>query len=73
MTKFYFSKLKQFADDNFEFDEDGRKFFKRVGNTVGEEEIVCDEQFPFFPVFSKDLYSRHVKTRTCLGKDYCSD
>ena len=28
------SKLKEFADDEFKFDENGRKFSKRVGNTV---------------------------------------
>ena len=28
------SKLKEFADDNFKFDENGRKFSKRVENTV---------------------------------------
>ena len=28
------SKLKEFADNNFKFDENGRKFFKRVENTV---------------------------------------
>ena len=27
------------ADDNFKFDENGRKFFKRVENTVGKGEI----------------------------------
>ena len=30
------SKLKEFADDNSKFDENGGKFFKRVGNTVGK-------------------------------------
>ena len=29
------SKLKQFADDNFKFDENSRKFSKQVENTVG--------------------------------------
>ena len=29
------SKLKQFADNNFKFDENSRKFSKRVENTVG--------------------------------------
>ena len=43
------SKLKEFADDNFEFDENGRKFFKRVENTVGKGEIACYEQFLPFP------------------------
>ena len=33
------SKLKQSADDNFKFDEDSRKFSKRVENTVGKGEI----------------------------------
>ena len=33
-------KLKEFADDNFKFDENGRKFSKRVENTVGKGEIV---------------------------------
>ena len=28
------SKLKQFADDNFKFAENGRKFSKQVENTV---------------------------------------
>ena len=33
MTNFKSSKLKEFADDNFEFDDNGRKFSKRVENT----------------------------------------
>ena len=43
------SKLKKFADDNFEFDKNGKKFFKQVENTVGKGEIACYEQFLFFP------------------------
>ena len=39
----------EFADDNFEFDEYGRKFFKRVENTVGKGEIARYEQFLLFP------------------------
>ena len=35
-TNFRLSKLKEFADDNFEFDENGRKFSKQVENTVGK-------------------------------------
>ena len=57
-----------FADNDLEFDETGREFSKRVENTVGKGEIAHDEQFLLFPVFSKDLYCRHVKTRACLGK-----
>ena len=54
------SKLDEFADDNFEFNENGDKFSKKVGNTVGKAEIPT--------VFSKDLFCRHIKTRACLGK-----
>ena len=36
-----FSKLKEFADDNFKFDKNGRKLSKRVENTVGKGEIAC--------------------------------
>ena len=51
------SKLKLFADDNFKFDENGRRFFKGVETTVGKGEIARYEQFLLFPtVFSKDLY-----------------
>ena len=62
------SKLKVFADDNFKFDENDKKFSKWVENTVGKGEIALYEQFLLFPVFSKDLYCRHIKTRACLGK-----
>ena len=30
------SKLKEFADDNSKFDEQGRKFSKRIENTLGK-------------------------------------
>ena len=43
------SKLKQSADDNFEFDENIRKFSKRVENIVGKAEIARYEQFLLFP------------------------
>ena len=33
--------LKEFADDKFKFDENGRKFSKRVESTVGKGEIAC--------------------------------
>ena len=43
------SKLKEFADDNFEFNENDRKSSKRAGNTVGKGEIARCEQFLLFP------------------------
>ena len=47
------SKLKEFADDNFKFDENDRKFSKRVENTVGKREIACSEQFLIFQPYSQ--------------------
>ena len=41
--------LKEFADDNFKFDENGRKLSKQVENTVGKVEIAHYEQFLLFP------------------------
>ena len=43
------SKLKEFADDNFRFDENGRKLSKRVENIVGKGEIARYEQLLLFP------------------------
>ena len=43
------SKLKEFADDNFKFDENGSKFSKPIENTVGKGEIARYEQFLLFP------------------------
>ena len=42
-------KFKEFADDNFKYNKNGRKFSKQVENTVGKEEIACYEQFLLFP------------------------
>ena len=44
-----FSKLKEFADNNFKLDENGRQLSKRVENTVGKGEIACYKQFLLFP------------------------
>ena len=43
------SKLKEFADDNFKFDENGRQLSKQVENTVGKWEIARHKQFLLFP------------------------
>ena len=43
------SKLKEFADDNFKFDENGSKLSKQVENIVGKGEIARNEQFLLFP------------------------
>ena len=43
------SKLKESGDDNFKFDENGRKFSKLVEKTVEKGEIDRYEQFLLFP------------------------
>ena len=42
------SILKEFADDTFKFDENGRNLYKMVENTVGKGEIARNEQFLLF-------------------------
>ena len=55
-TNFGLFQLKQFADDNFKFDENGRKFSKSAENTVGNGEIARYEQFLLFAqCFQKTL------------------
>ena len=49
MTNFRLFQLKEFADDNFKFDKNGRKSSKQVENTVGKGEIARYEQFLLFP------------------------
>ena len=43
------TKLKEFADNNFEIDESDRKFSRRVENTGGKEGIARNELFFLFP------------------------
>ena len=41
--------MKEFADDNFKFDENGRNVLKEIENTVEKGEIARYEQFLLFP------------------------
>ena len=43
------SILRQSADDNFKFDENSKKFSRRLENTVCKGEIACYVQFLLFP------------------------
>ena len=63
------SKLKEFTDDNFKFDENARKLSKRVENTVGKGEIARYEQFLLFPqCFQKACFpGGGVKRCHCVG------
>ena len=62
------SKLKELADDNCKFDENGRKFSKPVGNTVGRGKIAHYEQFLlFYSVFKRRVMKTH-KNQGLFGK-----
>ena len=49
MTNLDYSNLKEFADNKFKFDENGRKFSKWLENTVRKGEIARYEQFLLYP------------------------
>ena len=51
------SKLKKIANGNFRFDDNGKKFFRCVENTVGKEEIARYEQFLLFPQCFQKTYT----------------
>ena len=61
------SKLKEFADDNFKFDENGRKLTKQVENIVGKGEIARYEQFLLFPqCFQKACFPGALRQKMSL-------
>ena len=45
--------MKEFADDNFKFDENGRKLSKWVEKTAGKGEILLRAISPFPTVFKR--------------------
>ena len=54
------SKMKEFTDDNFKFDENERKFFKWVESTVEKREIARNKQFLLFPQCSQKACTAHT-------------
>ena len=63
------SNLNDFADDNFKFNENSRKFPKQVENTMGKGKIAHYLQFLLFPqCFQKTCMVRTLKTSACLGE-----
>ena len=58
--------MKEFADDNFKFDENGRRLSRRVENTVGKGEIARYEQFLLLPqCFQKACFPGASKVSLC--------
>ena len=58
LTFFQNTNLDSSKYDNFEFDENNRKFYNWVENTVGEGEIAHYEQFLLFLLFLAHLSTK---------------
>ena len=54
------SKLKEFADDNFQFDENGVKFSERVENTARKRQIARYEQYLLFPLWFQKTFTTYI-------------
>ena len=62
------SKLKDFVDDNFKFDKNGRKLSKLVKKHCGKRRNCSLRAISPFPtVFSKGLFQGGVKRCHCVG------
>ena len=60
------SKLKEFADDSFKFDENERKLSKRVENTGGKKKLLVMSNFSFsHSVFKRLVSQGHQKMSLC--------
>ena len=59
--------MKQSADDNYKFDENSRKFSKRVENTVGKGEITRDE--PRQTAFENIMGQQQTAFENIVGKE----
>ena len=61
--------LREFADDNFRFDENGRKFSKRTENVVGKKEkLIVTSNFSFSQSVFKRLVLQTHKNKGLFGK-----
>ena len=63
------SKLKGFADDNFEIDENGRKVSKHVENAVAKEKLLVMSNFSFSHSVFKRLVLQTLKNQGLFGKE----
>ena len=62
--------MKEFANNNFKFVENGRKFPKLVEKTGGKGKIAHYEEFLLFPpCFQKTCTAETQKPGMVLGKD----
>ena len=57
MSNYRFIQTQRVANYNFNFDENGRKFSKRVENSVGKGKIACYKQFLLYPQCFQKTYT----------------
>ena len=63
------SKLKEFADNNFKFDDNDRKFSKWVEKTLWEKEkLLVTSNFSFSHSIFKRLVLQTCKNKGLFGK-----
>ena len=62
------SKVKEFAADNFRFDESGRKFFKRVEKNWEKEKLLITSNFSFSHSIFRRLGLQTPKNQGLFGK-----
>ena len=62
------SKLVEFPDDNFKFDQYDRKFSKRVENTAGKGGIARYEQYILFSQCFQKTYPADTYKPGLFGK-----
>ena len=68
MTHFRLFQTERVCRRHFCFDEYGRNFSERIGNTVGIGEIAHNEQFLFFPQCFQRLVLQTCKNKGLFGK-----
>ena len=62
------SKLKEFADDNYKFDENGIKFPKKGGQHCGEKEkLLVTSNFSFSHSVFEGLLLQTLKNKSLFG------
>ena len=60
--------LKEFAEDNFEFDKDCRKFSKRKKTLWEKEKLLATSDFSISHIVLKRLVLQTYKNQGLLGK-----
>ena len=68
MTKSKLFQTEELADDNFEFNKDGRKFSKEVENTGKKEKLLVISSFSFSHSVSKKTCTADTQEQGLFGR-----